>query len=31
MESNYYQSEIKIGSNGEKMIILHIDSPYLQC
>jgi hypothetical protein len=31
MESIYYQSEFNVGPNGEKMMILHIDSPYLFC
>ena len=31
MESVYYQSEFSVGPNGEKMMILHIDSPYLFC
>ena len=31
MESVYYQSEFKVGPDGEKMMILHIDSPYLFC
>ena len=31
MKSNYYSTEFTIGLNGEKMVILHIDSPYLLC
>jgi len=31
MNSLYYTSEIPIGENGEKMILLHIDSPFLLC
>ena len=31
MKANYYTTEIEVGSKGEKMVLLHIDSPYLLC
>jgi hypothetical protein len=31
MENNYYKNEFVIGSKGEKIVLLHIDSPLLIC
>jgi hypothetical protein len=31
MKANYYVTEVVIGTNGEKMALMHIDSPYLLC
>ena len=31
MKANYYTTEFEVGANGEKMVLMHIDSPYLLC
>ena len=31
MPSNYYEQQFEIGPNGEKFVLLQVDSPYLLC